>query len=81
MSIRIAVVSLTVCIFFGSSVRADECSEALMAESCAAQSAIPKAQTKKLHPEKRSATRDENRVSNKAPHIAKHAPVVTPPGD
>jgi len=81
MSNRIAVVSLTVCMFLGSSVRADECSEALMAESCTAQSAIPTAQAKKLHPEKRSATHAEIRVSNKAPHIAKHAPVVTPPGD
>ncbi len=80
MPIRITFVSLAVCMLFASPVLADECSEALIAESCTCQSAIPTAPVKKLHSDKRSTIHAAARLSNKpATHVAKHAPEIDAP--
>ncbi len=81
MSLRRVLVSLTVCMLFVSPVLADECSESLMAETCTCQSAIPSGQAKKLPSDKHSM-HAAARISSKPPtHVAKHAPVITPPAD
>jgi hypothetical protein len=81
MSLRIALVSLGVCLF-SSPVLADECSESLMAETCTCQSAIRSDLAKPLRPDKHSPIHAAARISSKpATHVAKHAPVITPPAD
>ena len=81
MSLRRVLVSLTVCMLFGSPVLADECSESLMAETCTCQSAIPSEQAKKLPSDKHSMHAAARISSKPATHVAKHAPVITPPAD
>jgi len=67
---------------FGSPVLADECSESLMAETCTCQSAIRSELPKPLPSDKHSAMHATARISSKpTTHVAKHAPVITPPAD
>lgn len=83
MLLRSALVSLAVCMLFASSpVLADECSEALMAESCTCQFATRNELAKQVRSDKHSATSGESRISKKAgTPVAKLRPATTAPAD
>ncbi len=80
-ALRSSISLLALCSLFASSlVYADDCSDALMAESCACQSPVRSDREKLRTPKKDSLVDRHSRTSKGArPHVAQRAKSTIPP--
>lgn len=82
-TVRISIVSLAMCSLFASSVvRADDCSDALVAESCACRSDARSDREQRRSSEKNARQRSQSKTSKTArsqvPQRAKNTVVPVP---